>query len=80
MAGSYLYKDQEERLNYIADVFNTLIVRDISKKYKIHNKLLMDRLVDFLMDNISNQTERKFQIRPNENSKSDRMEIQNQTE
>ena len=56
MAGSYLYKDQESKYDYIADVFSTLIVRDIRKKYKIRNMQLMDRLVDFLMDNISNLT------------------------
>ena len=54
MAGSYLYKDQESKYDYIAEVFNTLIVRDIRKKYKIRNTQLMDRVVDFLMDNISN--------------------------
>jgi hypothetical protein len=54
MAGSYLYKDREARFDYIADVFDTLIVRDIRKKYKIRNMQLMDRIVDFLMDNISN--------------------------
>ena len=54
MAGSYLYKDRESKLDYIADVFNTLIVRDIRKKYKIRNMQLMDKIVDFLMDNISN--------------------------
>ncbi|MGN1135944.1 MAG: ATP-binding protein [Oscillospiraceae bacterium] len=56
MSGSYLYKDQEAKYDYIADVFDTLIVRDIRKKYKIRNMQLMDRLVDFLMDNISNLT------------------------
>ena len=56
MAGSYLYKDQEAKYDYIADVFDTLIVRDIRRKYKIRNMQLMDRLVDFLMDNISNLT------------------------
>lgn len=56
MAGSYLYKDQGDKFDYIADVFNTLIVRDIRQKYKIRNMQLMDRLVDFLMDNISNLT------------------------
>ena len=54
MAGSYLYKDHEAKYDYIADVFDTLIVRDIRKKYKIRNMQLMDRIVDFLMDNISN--------------------------
>lgn len=56
MAGSYLYQDQESRFDYIADVFDTLIVRDIRKKYNIRNMQLMDRLVNFLMDNISNLT------------------------
>ena len=56
MAGSYLYKDAEAKYDYIAEVFHTLIVRDIRKKYKIRNTSLMDRLVDFLMDNISNLT------------------------
>ncbi len=54
MSGSYLYKDQEAKYDYIADVFNTLIIRDIRQKYKIRNPQLMDRIVDFLMDNISN--------------------------
>lgn len=54
MSGSYLYKDQESKYNYIADVFDTLIVRDIRKKYRIRNVQLMGRIVDFLMDNISN--------------------------
>lgn len=56
MAGSYLYKEQEAKYDYIADVFDTLIVRDIRQKYKIRNPILMDRIVDYLMDNISNQT------------------------
>ncbi len=54
MAGSYLYKEQESKYEYIADVFDTLIVRDIRKKYRIRNIQLMDRIVDFLMDNVSN--------------------------
>ena len=56
MSGSYLYKDQEAKYDYIEEVFNTLIVRDIRRKYHIRNTALMDRIVDFLMDNISNLT------------------------
>lgn len=56
MAGSYLYKEQEAKYDYIAEVFDTLIVRDIRQKYKIRNPILLDRIVDFLMDNISNLT------------------------
>lgn len=56
MSGSYVYQEQEAKYDYIADVFNTLIIRDIRQKYKIRNTILMDRVVDFLMDNISNRS------------------------
>ena len=56
MAGSYLYRTPEAKYDYISDVFSTLIVRDIQKKYKIRNMPLMDRLCDFMIDNISNLT------------------------
>lgn len=56
MSGSYLYKTPESKYDYIADVFNTLIVRDIQRKYHVRNMPLMERLYDFLIDNISNQT------------------------
>lgn len=54
MAGSYLYRDPEAKYDYIADVFDTLIIRDIRQKYKIRNVPLMNGIADFLMDNISN--------------------------
>ncbi len=54
MSGSYLYKTPESKYNYISDVFNTLIVRDIQRKYRVRNMPLMERLCDFLIDNISN--------------------------
>ena len=47
MAGKY---------KYILDVYKTLIVRDISEKYKIRNEDLLDSLTNFMMDNISNIT------------------------
>jgi len=56
MAGSYLYKEQEEKYKYLADIFDTLILRDIRQKYKIRNIVLMDKIAEFMMDNISNLT------------------------
>ena len=56
MSGSYLYKTPESKYDYISDVFNTLIVRDIQRKYRVRNMPLMERLCDFLIENISNQT------------------------
>lgn len=54
MSGSYLYRKQEAKYDYIADIFNTLIVRDIRQKYRIRNVSLMDRIAEYLMDNVSN--------------------------
>ena len=56
LAGSYLYDNIEEKYDYIEEVYNTLIVRDINQKYNIRNSQIMDSLNDFLMDNISNLT------------------------
>lgn len=56
MSGSYIYNDNKQKYNYINDVYNALIVRDIQQKYNIQNIGLMDNLTEFLMDNISNLT------------------------
>ena len=34
MPGAYAYKNESDRLHYIKDVFDTLILRDITQKYK----------------------------------------------
>lgn len=52
MSGSYLYKTQKEKYDYISDVYNTLIVRDINQKYKIRNIDVLNNLNNFLIDNI----------------------------
>lgn len=56
MAGAYLYKTIEEKHKYIENIYDTLIIRDINERYNIRNQVLMNKLSDFLMDNISNQT------------------------
>ena len=56
MAGSYIYNDVNKKYNYINEVYNALIVRDIQQKYNIQNIGLMDSLTEFMMDNISNLT------------------------
>lgn len=54
MSGSYVYTEQKNKYKYIEDVYNTLIVRDIKKKYKIRNEKVLNNLSNFLLDNISN--------------------------
>ena len=54
MSGSYLYTDENSRASYVNDVFETLVIRDIVQKYKIRNTPLLEKIADYLMDNISN--------------------------
>lgn len=56
LAGSYVYKDRDDQLTYIKDVYNTVIKRDLVDKYSIREVSLLDSLTDYLMDNISNLT------------------------
>lgn len=56
MAGSYLYTDIETKYDYIRRVFDTLILRDISDKRNIRNPQALEKLTNFMMDNISNLT------------------------
>ena len=56
MSGSYIYKTQEEKYQYISDIFNTLIIRDIKQKYNIKNTDVLNNLNNYLIDNISNLT------------------------
>ena len=56
MSGSYVYSEQKDKYKYIEDVYNTLIVRDIKKKYNIRNVKVLNNLNNFLIDNISNIT------------------------
>lgn len=56
LSGSYVYEDQQDRRGYILDLYTTLIKRDLIDKYNITQVELLDTLVQFLMDNISNLT------------------------
>lgn len=54
LAGSYNYSKRKEKFDYIKDVYNTIILRDLVSKYKIRNKDELSKITEFLMDNISN--------------------------
>lgn len=54
MSGSYVYSDENSRASYLKDVFETLVIRDIVQKFKIRNTPLLEKISDYLMDNISN--------------------------
>lgn len=55
LPGSYVYKDSQSK-EYIHNVYNTIIKRDLVDKYKIGDLSIIESLSEFLMDNISNLT------------------------
>lgn len=56
LAGSYAYKTEKDRINYIKEVYETIVTRDLVQKYSLPDTLVLQRLSEFLMDNISNLT------------------------
>lgn len=56
MSGSYLYRTQGQRYQYLSNVFKTLIVRDIVQRHSVRNESALLRIADYMMDNISNIT------------------------
>lgn len=54
MSGSYLYQNEELKLDYVKDIYTTIIERDLIKRKKIKNKVLLLKIASFLMDNIGN--------------------------
>lgn len=53
-AGSYVYKTEKDRKNYIREVYETILLKDLVNKYKVRNKNEMVKITEFMMDNISN--------------------------
>ena len=56
LAGSYVYKKEQDRVRYIGEVYNTIVNRDLVSKYKLPDTYILDHLSEYLMDNISNLT------------------------
>lgn len=56
LAGSYLYPNDRDRVTYINEVYETIVTRDLVQKYALPDTTVLQRLSEFLMDNISNLT------------------------
>ena len=52
----YAYDDIPEKYRYLSEIYDTMILRDIQKKYGVQNTAVLARIGDFLMDNISRLT------------------------
>ena len=56
LAGSYSYPNDRDRVTYIKEVYETIVTRDLVQKYALPDTTVLQRLSEFLMDNISNLT------------------------
>lgn len=55
-AGSYIYNDLPEKYRYVAEIYDTMIVRDIEQKYGVQNSALLAKVGNYLMDNVARTT------------------------
>lgn len=51
-----VYRTEIDRTNYIKEVYETIVTRDLVQKYHISDTMVLQRLSEFLMDNVSNLT------------------------
>lgn len=56
LSGSYVYEAAADKENYIREVYNTILTRDLTEKYKITDVQVLTHLAEYLMDNVSNVT------------------------
>lgn len=56
MSGSYVYSEEEDRKAYLKSVYETSIMRDLVQRHDIRDKVLLNKLGDFMLSNISNLT------------------------
>ena len=55
-SGSYVYRNDLDKRSYIREVYETIVNRDLVQKYSLPDTQVLNRLSEFLMDNISNLT------------------------
>lgn len=56
MSGAYLYRNRQDQLNYLRNVYQTTILRDIVERYRLNNEDLLRHLAEYLMDTVGNRT------------------------
>ena len=54
LSGSYLYDDKSRKMDYINEVYSTILRRDLVEKYQLADSEVLPRLTEYMMDNISN--------------------------
>ena len=56
LAGSYEYRNENDRAGYIREVYKTVLTRDLVTRYHISDTDTLEHVAEFMMDNVSNLT------------------------
>ena len=56
LSGSYVYKKERDRKNYVKNVYHTILRRDLTEKYNLPDSKMLEQVTEYMMDNISNTT------------------------
>lgn len=56
LAGSYVYKDMNDKADYIKEVFETIVAKDLVEKNRLSDAQTLMRIANYLMDNVGNIT------------------------
>jgi hypothetical protein len=56
LSGSYVYPERTDREAYIREVYDTILTRDLTEKYRLGDTQTLSHLAEYMMDNVSNVT------------------------
>ncbi len=52
MPGSLRYEEEKDKTNYLKEVYNTILLRDLVEKYRIRNVNELSKISLFMLDNV----------------------------
>lgn len=55
LAGTFSYSEREQKYEYLREVYDTMIVRDIVQKYDIRRPELLEDISNFMLSNIAKE-------------------------
>ena len=56
LAGSYIYSERQDKVEYIKALFQTILTRDLVQKFRLTEPAVLRHLAEYLMDNVGNLT------------------------
>ena len=56
LAGSYIYTERQDKVEYIKALFQTILTRDLVQKFRLTEPAVLRHLAEYLMDNVGNLT------------------------